>query len=261
MPESPTGIVFDIQRAALHDGPGVRTVVFLKGCYLRCQWCHNPESWALEPQVAAQPDAPGQHRTFGRTMSVAEVMQIVLRDRVYYEVSGGGITLSGGEPTFQFEFCKALLRAAQDHGIPTCLDTSGQDKQEDFAELLPLVDLFLYDYKLTSSESHLRWTGEGNERILNNLDFLYQSGATILLRCPILPGINDSQEHLEGIAALSRKYPRLRGIEILPYHDIGHYKFGLLGLDPPRLTTSVPTEKEQLRYKQVLAGLGVQTTS
>ncbi len=261
MPESPMGIVFDIQRAALHDGPGVRTVVFLKGCYLRCQWCHNPESWALEPQVATQPDASWRYRTFGRMMSVDEVMQIVLRDRVYYEVSGGGITLSGGEPTLQFEFCKALLRAARDHGIPTCLDTSGHDRQEDFAELLPMVDLFLYDYKLTSSESHLRWTGAGNERILSNLDFLYQSGAAILLRCPILPGINDSQEHLEGIAALSRKYTRLRGIEILPYHDIGLYKFALLGMDQPLLQTTAPMEEEKLRYKQVLADLGVQTIS
>ena len=261
MPESSTGIVFDIQRAALHDGPGVRTVVFLKGCYLRCKWCHNPESWSPEPQVAAQPDSSGQYRTFGRIMSVDEVMQIVLRDRVYYEASGGGITLSGGEPTLQFEFCKALLRAAREHAIPTCLDTSGHDKPEDFAELLPLVDLFLYDYKLTSTESHLRWTGAGNELILGNLDFLYHSGAAILLRCPILPGINDSLEHLEGIAALKRKYPRLRGIEILPYHDIGQYKFGLLGMNHPSLHISVPTEEEQLRYKQVLAGLGVLTTS
>jgi glycyl-radical enzyme activating protein len=260
MPESPKGIVFDIQRAALHDGPGVRTVVFLKGCYLRCQWCHNPESWSLEPQTAAQPDALGQYRTFGRTMSVDEVMQVVLRDRVYYEVSGGGITLSGGEPTLQFAFCKALLQAAREHNIHTCLDTSGHDRQEDFAELLPLVDLFLYDYKLTSSESHLRWTGAGNELILSNLEFLYRSGAAIILRCPILPGINDSQEHLDGIAALSRKYRRLRGVEILPYHDIGLYKFGLLGLDPPPLNTSVPTEEQQLCYKQFLIERGVHIT-
>ncbi len=261
MPESPTGIVFDIQRAALHDGPGVRTVVFLKGCYLRCQWCHNPESWSQEPQVAAKSDASGQYRTFGQTMSVDDVMQIVLRDRVYYETSGGGITLSGGEPTLQFAFCKALLVAAREQGLHTCLDTSGHDRQEDFAELLPLVDLFLYDYKLTSSELHLRWIGAGNELILNNLDFLYESDAAIILRCPILPEINDSQEHLEGIAALGRKYPRLRGVEILPYHDIGLYKFGLLGMDPPTLGTSIPTDEEQSRYKQVLAGLGVRTTA
>lgn len=259
MPESPTGIVFDIQRAALHDGPGVRTVIFLKGCYLRCQWCHNPESWSPEPQTAVQPDSSGQYRTFGRTMSVDDVMQIVLRDRVYYETSGGGVTLSGGEPTLQFAFCKALLQASREQGITICLDTSGHDKQEDFEELLPLVDLFLYDYKLTSPELHLRWTDAGNELILRNLDFLYQSGAAILLRCPILPGINDSQEHLEGIAALCRKYPGLRGVEILPYHDIGLYKFGLVGLEPPHLPASVPTEEEQLRYKEVLAGLGVQT--
>jgi pyruvate formate lyase activating enzyme len=258
MTESKTGVVFDIQRAALHDGPGIRTVVFLKGCFLRCEWCHNPESWSLEPQVAAVSDSSGESRTFGRQMTVEDVMRIVLRDRVYYELSGGGLTLSGGEPTLQFDFCRALLAAAREHHLHTCLDTSGHSSQEAFAELLPLVDLFLFDYKLTDPQAHLYWTGAGNELILGNLDFLYRSGARIVLRCPLLPGINDDEEHFQAIAALSRKYPRLCGIEILPYHDTALFKFGLLGMDSPRLPTSVPSEEEQLRYKQCLASLGVQ---
>jgi pyruvate formate lyase activating enzyme len=258
MNENNTGVVFDVQRAALHDGPGVRTVVFLKGCFLRCQWCHNPESWSPEPEVAVQPDSSGQYRTFGSEMSVQDVMRIVLRDRIYYEVSGGGLTLSGGEPTLQFDFCRALLGAARQQNLHTCLDTCGHNSQETFAALLPLVDLFLFDYKLTDSQAHLLWTGAGNELVLSNLDFLYRSGARILLRCPLLPGINDSQEHFEAIAILNQKYPRLHGIEILPYHDTGHYKFGLLGMDPPRFNTSVPSEEEQRKYRQILASLGVQ---
>lgn len=258
MTESRTGTVFDIQRAALHDGPGIRTVVFLKGCFLRCLWCHNPESWDPQPQLAMRPGASGEIQNFGREMTVAEIMQIVLRDRIYYEESRGGITLSGGEPTLQFDFCRALLAAACEHNIHTCLDTSGHNSREAFTELLPLVDLFLFDFKLTDSQAHLRWTGAGNELILDNLNFLYRSGAGILLRCPILPGINDDREHFQAIAALNKKYPRLRGIEILPYHETGNYKFALLGMDNPNLPTHVPSEEEQLQYRQALASLGVQ---
>jgi glycyl-radical enzyme activating protein len=257
MNENKTGVVFDIQRAALHDGPGIRTVVFLKGCYLRCEWCHNPESWSPEPQVADEPDSSGEYRTFGREMTVEDVMRIVFRDRIFYEVSGGGLTLSGGEPTLQFDFCRALLGAAREQNLHTCLDTSGHNSREAFAELLPLVDLFLFDYKLTVAEEHLRWTGAGNELILDNLDFLYRSGAQIVLRCPILPGLNDNREHFRAIAALNQKYPGLQGIEILPYHDTGVYKFGLLGMDLPMLRTAVPSAEAQLKYRQILAGLGV----
>jgi pyruvate formate lyase activating enzyme len=179
----------------------------------------------------------------------------VLRDRVYYEASGGGLTLSGGEPTLQFDFCRSLLSAARRQGLHTCLDTSGFGSEEAFAELLPLVDLFLFDYKLTNSEEHRRWTGAGNELILANLDFLYRSGASIVLRCPILPGINDSEEDFAAIALLNQKYPGLRGIEILPYHDTGQYKFGLLGLRPPCIPA--PSEEIQQKYRQILAARGV----
>jgi pyruvate formate lyase activating enzyme len=257
MTECKSGTVFDIQRSALHDGPGIRTVVFLKGCYLRCEWCHNPESWAPEPQAASEPDSSGDLQTFGREMSVEEVMRIVLRDRVYYELSGGGLTLSGGEPTLQFDFCRDLLAAAREHSLHTCLDTSGHNSQEVFSEMLPLVDLYLFDYKLTGSEAHARWTGARNEMILHNLDFLYRSGAQIVLRCPILPGINDNEEHFQAIAALHRKYPRLRGVELLPYHATGLYKFGLLGMDAPCLHIKAPSPEDQAQYRQILAGLGV----
>jgi pyruvate formate lyase activating enzyme len=190
-------------------------------------------------------------------MPVDEVMRIVLRDRVYYEASGGGLTLSGGEPTLQFDFCRSLLAVARRNGLHTCLDTSGYAGEQAFAELLPLVDLFLFDYKLTNSEEHRRWTGAGNELILANLDFLYRSGANIILRCPLLPGINDAEEDISAIALLNQKYPALRGIEILPYHDTGQYKSGLLGLCPPEPRIPVPSEEMQQQYRQILAARGV----
>ncbi len=260
-----TGIVFDIQRFALHDGPGIRTTVFLKGCPLRCTWCHNPESQAFRPQLAFDPDRcttcaaaaqahtqgiqllahvgaadartglladacpHGALRQIGRRMTVEEVMDEVVRDAPYYARSGGGLTLSGGEPLAQGGFALALLRAARALGLHTCLDTSGAVGRRRMEAAADLTDLFLYDYKATDPDEHRRLTGASNRRILDNLDALYRRGARIVLRCPLVPGVNDSPEHLRGIAALSRRYPRLDGVEILPYHDLGRDKAARIG--------------------------------
>lgn len=267
-----TGIVFDIQRFALHDGPGIRTTVFLKGCPLRCLWCHNPESQAFAPQLAFDaerctscglaaranmhgiesldlgPDeatfAPGATTgTFtgacshgaltviGRELMVDEVMDEVLRDEAYYRRSGGGLTLSGGEPLAQPAFALALLHAAKAHGIHTCLDTSGAIAPERITEAAEVTDLFLLDYKATNPDEHRRLTGVSNRLVLDNLDALYRRGARIVLRCPFVSGVNDSPEHLAGIAALDARYPRLEGIEIMPYHDLGRDKAARIGQD------------------------------
>lgn len=265
-----TGIVFDIQRFALHDGPGIRTTVFLKGCPLRCLWCHNPESQAFAPQVAfdaercttcelaarasthgiesldLRPDtaefAPGATTgTFaeacphgaltaiGRAMTVGEVVDEVLRDEAYYRRSGGGLTLSGGEPLAQPAFALALLQAAKAQGVHTCLDTSGAVAPERIAAAAEVTDLFLYDYKATDPDEHRRLTGVSNRLVLDNLDALYRQGARIVLRCPLVPGVNDTAEHLAGIAALGARYPRLEGVEIMPYHDLGRDKAARVG--------------------------------
>ncbi len=213
-----SGIVFDIQRASLHDGPGLRTTVFLKGCPLRCAWCHNPESQEKKPQVGVS------GKCYGRYMSVDEVMELVLADRHFYEASQGGVTLSGGEPTLQYAFCRALLGRAKSEGIHTCLDTCGHTPTERLMDLLPLVDLFHFDLKLCQAEAHKKWTGVDGSLIKTNLQFLLDRGANIRLRCPIIPGINDNAEHERYLEQWSC-HPGIEKLERLMYHTIGNAKY------------------------------------
>lgn len=225
-----SGIVFDIQRFSIHDGPGIRTTVFFKGCPLRCIWCHNPESWLMQPQWMSGTDGAGSRpKLTGREMSVTEVMEEVLADKSYYRNSGGGLTVSGGEPMMQPEFLACLLEEAKREEIHTCIETSGFAAREDFKRIKDLVDLFLFDIKYMDEEGHIRYAGASNQTILHNLDYLYGAGSRILLRCPVIPGINDTEAHIEGIAGLTEKYPDLEGVEIMPYHDMGKSKWRRIG--------------------------------
>ena len=270
----PAGLIFDIQRTSLHDGPGIRTTVFLKGCPLRCAWCHNPESQSRGPEIYFRPEScafcgecvkicpQGAHKieggvhTYdrsvcqkcgkcteaclygalkltGRPFTVEQVMQVVRRDRAYYERSGGGLTVSGGEPMLQPAFTRALLAAAKKEGFHTCLDTSGWGSRRSYEKVLPYVDLFLFDYKATDASTHRRLIGVSNSPILATLDYLYSSGARVRLRCPLVPCLNDTPDHLEGIAALDRRYPNLEGIDLMPYHNAGNSKYETYGLPNP----------------------------
>ncbi len=215
---SVTGIVFDIQRASLHDGPGLRTTVFLKGCPLRCKWCHNPESQNLNPEVGAS------GKVYGREMSLEEVMEAVLADRRFYHASGGGLTISGGEPTVQRSFCLALLQAARTQGIHTCLDTCGHFPTSYLPSLLPLVDLWHYDIKATGMAEHAKWTGVDGELIGTNLAALQAVGARIRLRCPIIPGANSTPEHLDHLAGIEDS-GTFECVERLTYHATGNSKY------------------------------------
>jgi glycyl-radical enzyme activating protein len=246
----PSGIVFNIQRFCLHDGPGIRTTVFLKGCGMRCLWCHNPEAISLKPEVNAE------GKTIGAVMSVESVMQTVEKDRRYYENSGGGLTLSGGEPLFQFAFAQALLRAAREHGLQTCAETSGQMPERRYAETLTDVDLFLYDIKAHDPRRHQELTGVTNTRILANLDFLYHHGAAIVLRCPLIPGVNDSPEHLRFISRLAEQYPDLRGIELMPFHNMAAGKWRSAGQEWRLGDLPSADEAIQLRWLEDLHHLG-----
>jgi pyruvate formate lyase activating enzyme len=221
----PTGRVFDIQRASFNDGPGLRTTVFLRGCPLRCAWCHNPESWRMTAR-------PGER--YEEPMSVEDVMRIVLADRAYYATSGGGLTISGGEPTVQIDFAEALLRAARDAGIHTCLDTCGDAPSDHVERVHPHVSLYLFDLKLPDDASYLKWTGRGSGRIVANLQWILDHGGQVLLRCPILPGVNDSDDHFAQIARW-RRHPGVLGVDLLPYHTTGNHKFAREGLELPQL--------------------------
>lgn len=228
---SMSGVVFDIQRASLHDGPGLRTTVFLKGCHLRCAWCHNPESFKRVPETGRS------GKVYGREMTVEMVMDTVLADRAYYETSGGGLTLSGGEPTVQFGFCKALLSAAKSRGIHTCLDTCGHLPTAELLELIPLVNLFHYDVKLFDSDQHKRWTTVDNHLILHNLELLVNKEAAVLLRCPIIPGVNDTPDHEAALTAMETSGSYV-DVERLSYHTAGLSKYEDLGMEAPRFAVS-----------------------
>ena len=264
------GLVLDILKFAIHDGPGIRTTVFLKGCPLDCLWCHNPESKDGRTEISFLPArcvgcgacvaacprgchrlADGLHvydRTacarcgacaagcyaraieqVGRVREVGEVLAEVLRDRPFYETSGGGMTVSGGEPLAQFGFTRELLARAKAEGLHTALDTCGFAPQARYAELLPLVDLFLYDIKTTDPARHRELTGQPLDLIHANLRFLSGSGARLFLRCPLVPGINDSDAELAGIAALANELAGVEEIDVEPYHPLGVSKAARMG--------------------------------
>lgn len=228
-PETSCGVegwVFDVQRGSLVDGPGIRTTVFLQGCPLRCQWCHNPESWH---RVGHAGEATPCAETTRRITST-EVLDLVERDRAFYAASGGGMTVSGGEPTTQAEFCLALLRGARERGVHTVLDTSGLVARDRLEAMDPFVDLYLFDLKATGDEQHLRLTGVRAEPIRRNLDWLLERGRSVRLRCPIVPGLNDDDAHLQDLAEVSQ---RTAGLDVMPYHATGSYKYERMGRSYP----------------------------
>lgn len=290
-------MVSDIQRASLHDGPGIRTVVFMKGCPLNCLWCHNPECNSFSAQLFFNPEkctycgacqavcepavhqvSPGVHQVdfekcnfcglclpecpnaalkiIGRQMTVAEVMDIVRADELFYQVSAGGLTLSGGEPMSQFPFVQALFQAARSAGIHTCLETSGFAPRAQYEKLLPCTDLFLFDYKITGNELHKKYTGVAVDQILSNLDFLYRQNKPIVLRCPIIPGINDQGGHFAAISALDRQYPQLAGITLMPFHDMGNGKRTGLGEAPTLAGLQTVTPETAHGWIEALHTLG-----
>ena len=220
-------LVFDIEKFAVHDGPGIRTVVFLKGCPLRCLWCHNPESQSFEQETMAGVNG-GPPETVGKAMTVGEVMASVRKDKPFYDSSGGGLTISGGEPLAHFDFTRTLLAAAKAEGIHTAVETSGFAPRERIEALLPLVNLWLWDVKAPPA-IHKKLTGADAASILDNLAFTAAHGAAIVLRCPLVPGVNDGDDALAHIALLAETTPGVQRIDIEPYHPRGEGKGRRLG--------------------------------
>ncbi len=232
---SVTGRIFDIQRFSTHDGPGVRTIVFLKGCPLRCRWCCNPESQSYEIQQMQQKDAV---KTVGRDITVDEVLEEVLRDRPYYRRSGGGLTLSGGESLWQPDFAVALLTACHESGINTALETTGFADAAVVERFLPHVDLFLMDIKHMNSRKHEEFTTRPNETILQNARLIAEKARRLIIRVPVIPGFNDTETEIGDIAAFAAALPGVNEIHLLPYHRMGQGKYE--GLGRPYLMGDVP---------------------
>jgi len=269
---NPTGLVFDIQRTSVHDGPGIRTTVFLKGCNLRCFWCHNPESWRTgrdllfyaqkciacgkcfdacpagchsltdEQHVIDRGKCtlcgacvktcwPGALALSGKERSVDDVMKAVRADAAFYRNSGGGMTVSGGEPLLQPDFCLALLKAARAEGIHTALDTAGHVDFALFERVLPWVDLLLFDCKCMDSAMHMQATGAGNGRILENLGRLGRGDVPVWVRVPVIPGVNDSEGNMLALRESLAELPAVKRVDLLTYHNLGAGKHVSLGGD------------------------------
>ena len=283
------GLITDIIPFSVNDGPGIRTSVFFKGCPLRCRWCHNPEAQHGGPQVmvlktrcvqcgacsvcphgargprgeydAARCTGCGlcvsvcpreACRVSGTPMAPEEALARILPDKPFFR-RRGGVTLTGGEPLYQPKFARALAALLQKNGIGVALETCGCVPWERLAALLPFVSLFLYDWKITDPEAHRQWTGADNLLIRENLTRLHDSGAQIVLRCPIIPGVNDTLAHFQGIARLTEEMPRIVRVDILPYHALGNDKRAQLSL--PADGFSVPDEKTVLRWQVDLQAL------
>lgn len=266
------GLVFDIKRFSIHDGPGIRTTVFLKGCPLSCAWCHNPESQHPESELFYRASrcivcgvcedicpegaifasgaeyltdsvrckvcgkcteaCPGEARELvGRSVSLEEVVDEIQKDQLYYEESGGGVTISGGEPLMQPEFLIDLLRVCGNLGIHRAIDTSGLAEEQLLLKVADETELFLYDLKHTDPAKHIEFTGVSNERILSNLMLLAESNVSISVRVPLVSGFNDDDENLHKTAVFVRSLPQKCGISLLPFHKSAeekHRRFGMI---------------------------------
>jgi pyruvate formate lyase activating enzyme len=192
----------------------------------------------------------------GQESEADAVMKTVMRDRAFYERSGGGLTISGGEPMMQREFTKTLLTMAKEEGIHTCIETNLAVPQDWLEEMLPLVDLFLCDYKATDPELHRRLTGQSNQQVLENLDFLYQRGKQIVLRCPMIPTVNDTDEHFQAIARMCQDHPGFSGIELMAYHNLGVAKSGHIGKEALLADVAPATQEVQAAWISRLHELG-----
>ncbi|MFC2102237.1 glycyl-radical enzyme activating protein [Bacteroidota bacterium] len=228
------GFIFDIKRFAVHDGPGIRTTIFFKGCPLSCWWCHNPESRDIAPQESIR-HLSLDNRVFekseisGYETSVDDLLELVDRDRIYYEESGGGVTLSGGEPLFQPEFCSELLRSLKKSGFHTSLDTTGYAGAEVIQQVTPYTDLFLYDLKLMNDEEHQKYTGVSNNKILENLEYLLKEGKQVIIRFPVIPEITDTEENIDLVIKHLSPYHHITisplEIHLLPFHSAASKKY------------------------------------
>jgi len=293
-----SGSIFNIQKFSIHDGPGIRTTVFFKGCPLRCQWCHNPESQPTGGQVLFWPgrcigcgacvescpqgaitlgqagaltdldlcdqcgecveDCYAQARELvGRQVGVPEVMAEILKDRPFYEESGGGATFSGGEPLMQPDFLLALLQACQAQEIHTTVDTCGFAPWDVLERIRPYTGMFLFDLKMMDAARHREYTGASNQPILRNLRRLSASGQSIRLRIPIIPGINDDTQHIRQIGEFAAGLPHLDEVELLPYHPIAAEKYRRLKLHYALPETQPPSEERLAEIAQVLRGFGL----
>lgn len=288
------GIIFDLQRYSIHDGPGIRTLIFLKGCPLHCVWCSNPEGISPKPELmwvevkcihcgkclqncprgALRVDENGKIsidrrrcvscgtcakncyaeaiKMAGRYVTAQEVIDYVERDRHFFEGSGGGVTLGGGDPMMQPLFAEKLLQECKRRGLHTAMETEAHAHWESFEHVIPYVDLFLIDVKSIDSEAHFKHTGVHNERILENIRRLSNCGAEVQIRMPVIPGYNDSEENIRKTAEFAASLKNGKEIALLPYHELGLSKYEQLEREYSLKDVKAPDEERMNHLKELV---------
>jgi pyruvate formate lyase activating enzyme len=300
IPEDVKGVIFNIQKYCIHDGPGIRTTVFMKGCPLRCLWCSNPESQNLWQEVAHRDSlctrcglcvdvcsvkaisvnenksisidrtlctncgncidvcVPGALKFYGEEKSVSEVFREIEKDADFYRNSGGGVTASGGEPLMQPAFVSLLFKLCREIGISTCLETTGFSSVSALKAVLPYTSLVLFDVKLSNPASHRKWTGRSNGDILKNLRFIADKGTPVIIRVPLIIGVNDSVKELKGIAEIAADVLKESArINLLPYHRYGVGKYQMLDRRYQLHDMKAPTEAELKKAKAIIEFSGL----
>ncbi|MBQ8291271.1 MAG: glycyl-radical enzyme activating protein [Clostridia bacterium] len=252
------GRIFNIQRFSIHDGPGIRTIVFFKGCYMRCAWCCNPESQEYDIQIMIE---NGNDKIVGRDVTVGELMPELLSDMTYYRRSGGGITLSGGEILAQPDFARDLLCACKENGLHTAVESTGNAPFENVEKILPYLDLYLMDIKHMNSAKHKEYTCAPNERILENAKKIAQSDVELIIRTPVVPGFNNTEEEIRAIAQFAASLKGVKEHHLLPYHRLGQDKYAgldrnyaLKNIEPPsqeEMETLLKVAQESGLYCQI----------
>lgn len=288
--------ILDIQRCSVHDGPGIRTTVFFKGCPLKCKWCHNPESQCFKKELSyikakctkcgkcaevcpngVHTIKDGEHiidytkciscgkcvtecqlnalEMKGKDFNLDEVMKVILQDTAYYKKSKGGVTLSGGEVLSHTDASLEILKTCKRKKIHTCIETSGLGSKQSLEKIIDYVDLFLYDYKHYDEEQHKKYIGCSRKTIIDNLEFIQEKGKKVILRCPIIPSVNDVKEHFDGIIETFNRFSVIESVEILPYHNIGTSKAKSIGMNQDRFET--PSKENVLKWNNYLKQSGI----
>ena len=242
------GTIFDIKKYALHDGPGIRTTIFFKGCPLICAWCHNPEGQKNTPERILKPSyriiSPlNNEESIGYTISVLEMINEINKDRLFYEESGGGVTFSGGEPLLQIDFLEALSDYCWSQGIDTTLDTCGYAKWTDIMRVKDKITRIFYDLKLIDDSEHIKHTGVSNKLILDNLMLLDAEKNQVIIRFPVIPTITDTPKNIDLILDFMSNLKHTKVIHLLPYHKTGLSKYKRLGRDNILKNLEPPTEQ------------------
>jgi pyruvate formate lyase activating enzyme len=249
-----SGRIFNIQRFSVHDGPGIRTIIFFKGCRLACRWCCNPESQSYEIQTITE---NGKEKQAGRDVTVAEVMDETLKDTAYYRRSGGGITLSGGECLCQPEFCAALLKASAENGINTAVESAGYADFSVIEPILEYLDLFLMDIKHINGSKHKAFTTKSNELILENAEKIARKAKRLIIRVPVIPTFNDTVPEITGIARFAKSLAGVEELHLLPYHCLGTDKYAGLNREYTMPHIEPPSDGHMKKLLEAVLSTGI----